>query len=290
MINSDTFQRFLFEELHIRGEWVRLGASFQEATQGVDYPPVIKALLGQAVAASVLLTGTLKFDGRLSIHARSMGAEGKGPISLLMAEASNKRTFRGLVNWDGDVVQGDMLSKLLGNAQLAITIDPDKGQRYQGIVPLERDTLSDCLAQYFELSEQLDTYLLLGADDEGCFGLMLQKLPDYRELEDQDAWDRIIHFAKTLKKDELLNTDNETLLMRLFHEEKIISYEQEVVSFSCSCSRERTLASIEQLGQEEALEILEEEAEISVACQFCGTSYAFDRADIQSLFKLGKAH
>ena len=285
MINSDTFQRFLFDELQIRGEWVRLKDSFKQATSGVEYPPLIKELLGQTVAASVLLTGTLKFAGRLSIHAR-----GEGPISLLMAEATNERRYRGLANWEGDITQNAPLSTLLGNAQLAITRDPDKGARYQGIVPLERDNLSECLAQYFELSEQLDTYLLLGSDNEGCFGLMLQKLPDYRNIEDQDAWNRITQLAKTLDLDELRETDNETLLMRLFHEEKIISYDPEPVSFSCSCSRERTLASIENLGQDDALDILEKEAVIEVGCQFCGTHYQFDREDIQDLFKIGKAH
>jgi len=290
MITNDTFQRFLFDELHIRGEWVRLGDSYQQAVSGVDYPSEIKQLLGQTIAASILLTGTLKFAGRLSIHARSMDSSNAGPISLLMAEATNERTFRGLANWEGNVEKNAPLSELLGNAQLAITIDPDKGARYQGIVPMERDTLSECLAQYFELSEQLDTYLLLGADDDGCFGLMLQKLPDYKNTADQNAWEHVLHLAKTLKKEELLNNDNETLLHRLFHEEKIISYDEETVAFSCSCSRGRTMASVENLGQEEALDILESEAVISVGCQFCGTQYTFDRKDIQELFELGDAH
>jgi len=285
MIEGDTFQRFLLEELNIRGEWVRLSDSFQQATQIVDYPESLKSLLGQAVAASVLLTGTLKFDGRLSIHAR-----GEGPVSLLMAEATNRRTFRGLVNWEGEIAQNAPLTEQLGNAQLAITIDPDKGARYQGVVPLERETLGECLAHYFELSEQLDTFLMLEANESGCFGLMLQKLPDYKTIEDQDAWNRIVQFAKTLKIDEFMETDNETLLLRLFHEEQVLSFEQEPVKFECSCSRERTLTSIESLGQEEALEILENSATIAVDCQFCRQHYEFDRSDVVELFQLGTSH
>jgi len=285
MIEGDTFQRFLLEELHIRGEWVRLSDSFQNATKNLEYPENLKSLLGQAVAASVLLTGTLKFDGRLSIHAR-----GEGPVSLLMAEATNRRTFRGLVNWEGEVSQNTSLQELLGNAQLAITIDPDKGARYQGVVPLERDSLGDCLAHYFELSEQLDTFLMLESNEKGCFGLMLQKLPDYKTIEDQDAWNRVAQFAKTLKIDEFMEADNETLLLRLFHEEQVLSFEQEPVKFECSCSRERTLSSIESLGQEQALEILESTATIGVDCQFCRQHYEFDRADIVDLFQLGSSH
>lgn len=281
MINNDTFQRFLFEDLQIRGEWVRLGSSFQEATHSLNYPSEIKSLLGQTIAASVLLTGTLKFAGRLSIHAR-----GQGPVSLLTAETTNLRHFRALAKWEGDIESDLDLKELLGDAQLAITIDPDKGTRYQGIVPMEKDNLSECLEHYFELSEQLDTHLLLGANEDACYGLLLQKLPDYKKVEDQDAWNRVVHLAKTISQDELLKADNETLVTRLFHQEEVILYPSEPVVFECSCSEERSLSAIHSLGEEEALDILEKEAVIGMDCQFCGASYQFDRSDIQKLFKL----
>ena len=266
MINNDTFQRFLFEDLHIRGEWVRLGNSFQEATHALNYPSVIQALIGQTIAASVLLTGTLKFAGRLSIHAR-----GQGPVNLLTAETTHLRHFRGLAKWE----------------QLAITIDPDKGNRYQGIVPMERESLSACLEHYFELSEQLDTHLLLGANNEGCYGLLLQKLPDYKNIEDQDAWNRVVQLAKTMHEDELLSVDNETLVKRLYHQEQVILYPAEPVCFECTCSEERSLKAIYSLGEEEALDILEKAPFIEMDCQFCGASYQFDRSDMQTLFNLG---
>jgi molecular chaperone Hsp33 len=281
MINNDTFQRFLFEELHIRGEWVRLGNSFQEATNLMNYPLAIKSLLGQTIAASVLLTGTLKFAGRLSIHAR-----GQGPVSLLTAETTNLRHFRALAKWEGDIQPELDLKGLLGDAQLAITIAPDKGTRYQGIVPMEKDNISECLEHYFELSEQLDTYLLLGANDQACYGLLLQKLPDYRKVEDQDAWNRVVHLAKTMNNEELLNADNETLVTRLFHQEQVILYPSESVVFECTCSEDRSLSAIHSLGEVEALEILEKEEVIAMDCQFCGASYRFDRNDIQKLFSL----
>lgn len=281
MINNDTFQRFLFEELQIRGAWVRLGNSFQEATHSLNYPLAIKSLLGQTIAASVLLTGTLKFAGRLSIHAR-----GQGPVSLLMAETTNLRHFRALAKWDGDIQPDSDLKGLLGDAQLAITIDPDKGKRYQGVVPMEKDNLTECLEHYFELSEQLDTHLLLGANEHACYGLLLQKLPDYRNIEDQDAWNRVILLAKTMKDEELLNADNETLVTRLFHQEQVILYPAEPVAFECTCSEDRSLSAIHSLGEEEALAILEQEAVIAMDCQFCGAAYRFDRDDIQKLFSL----
>jgi len=283
--DEDTFQKFLFEELQIRGEWARLGQSFDKATENIEYPVRLKSLVGQVAAASVLLTGTLKFAGRLSIHAR-----GQGPISLLMAEATHKRTYRAIAHWS-DVAERQegsggyqTLKDYIGNAQLVITIDPDQGQRYQGIVPLERDTLGDCLALYFELSEQLDTYFMLGSDERGAFGLMLQKLPEYRNIQDQDAWDRVVHLARTLSMDELVANDNETLMTRLFHEEQVRVFDKESVAFECTCSKARTLASIESLGKDEAMSILNENECIEVDCQFCAARYTFERDEVEKIF------
>ena len=282
MLNNDTFQRFMFEELQIRGEWVRLGDSFQQATRASNYPVSVKRLLGQTIAASVLLTGTLKFAGRLSIHAR-----GQGALNLLTAETTHNRHFRALAKWEDPILPDQNLKSLLGDAQLAITIEPEKGSRYQGIVPMERDTLAECLEDYFRYSEQLDTHLLLGANETGCYGLLLQKLPDYKHIDDQDAWERVLHLAKTISEQELLEADNHTMVQRLFHEEHVILYPSEEVVFECTCSSERSLQAIHALGQDEALEILEKEPVIAMDCQFCGASYQFDREDIQKLFDLG---
>ena len=285
MSKQDSFQKFLFESLHIRGEWLRLNESFAQAIKDKQYPEIVETLLAETALASVLLTGTLKFEGRLSIHAR-----GKGPVSLLTSEASNKKTFRCLAHYGQDLPASNDLHSLLGQAQLAITIEPDKGQRYQGIVPLERTRIADCLAHYFELSEQLDTYFFLTTNQHAAYGLMLQKLPDYRIIEDQDAWDRVTKLAETLTSDEFADNDNETLCKRLFHQEEVRLYDSEPVRYVCSCSRERSLASIEAIGYEEALDILAKEPVIGIDCQFCNTHYEFDRGDIHELFGIGKTH
>ena len=285
MLEGDTFQRFMLNDYHIRGEIVRLSKSFVDVSESKSYPAAIKRLLAQSTCASVLMTGTLKFDGRLAVHAR-----GEGPVSLLMAEATDKKSFRSIVHFEEPIPESEDLADMLGKAQLAITIEPDKGQRYQGVVPLERATIAECLAHYFELSEQLDTHFMFASDDENCYGLMLQKLPDYKTIEDQDAWDRIRQFSETLTFDEIKAHDNATLLHRLFHEEDVSIFDQEPVSFACTCSEERSLASIKSIGQEEALSILEEEPNIAIDCQFCGQHYEFDRARINALFDLGPAH
>jgi molecular chaperone Hsp33 len=285
MLEGDSFQKFMFDECHIRGEIVRLSGSFQQAIQNKQYPSVVRKLLAEATTATLLMTGTLKFEGHLSLHAR-----GQGPLTLLMAEATNTKHFRTIANFNEDLPDEGELRMLLGKAQLAITIDPEKGRRYQGIVPLEDATMAECLARYFELSEQLQTHFMFASDEDGCYGLLLQQLPDYKHIEDQDAWDRIRQLSETLGFEELKTHSNAEILHRLYHEEKVSVYEREEVQFKCSCSEERSLASIQALGAEEALNILEEESVIQVDCQFCGQHYEFDRTKINTIFDIGKPH
>lgn len=285
LVQADSFQKFLFDDLHIRGQWIRLGSSFEEAVKGHDYPAPLKALVGQTAAASLLLSGTLKFEGRLSLHAR-----GSGPVTLLMAEATHEKTFRCIATSSHRVEEEKPLRELLGEAQLAITIEPAKGQRYQGIVPVEQDAFADCVAEYFAMSEQLDTFLLLEQKDDYVVGLMLQKLPDYKEIEDQDAWDRVKQLAQTLSADEFASTDNQTLTTRLYHEEVVQLFDAEPISFKCTCSRERSLASLEALGHAEALQILQEEEKINVDCHFCRAHYEFGLEDVNALFGVDRLH
>lgn len=277
MALDDQFQRFLFDDSQIRGEWVRLSTSYQDIVSQADYPAIIQQLLGESLAASVLLSGTLKFEGSLSIQ-----AQGNGPVRTLMTECSHDRAIRGLVSFD-ESVSGETLDDLLGAGNMAITITPDQGQRYQGVVPREEPTLSGCLEDYFTRSEQIDTRLFLFADGEHAAGLMLQRLPGDKTLDD-DLWRRVGHLASTLKPEEILTLDSETVLHRLYHEETLRLFEPEPVMFRCSCSRERTLAALESIGKDECYSILDEQQTIDMDCQFCHQSYQFDRNDIDQLF------
>jgi len=180
-------------------------------------------------------------------------------------------------------VMEESFNNLLGEGRMAITITPDQGQRYQGVVPREADTLAGCLEEYFERSEQLATSLILFANEHTCAGLLLQRLPGTSDT-DADLWDRINHLARTVEADELLELDSETLLHRLFHEETVRVFDAEPVNFRCSCSRERTLGALEAIGRDECYSILEEQGSIEMDCQFCHAHYRFDRNDIDHLF------
>ncbi len=215
MTDKDKIQRFLFEEEDIRGELIGLSGSFKEVIARKNYPPNIALLLGEFLAAAALLAATIKSSGKLMVQ-----AAGDSGISLIMAESSNQYDIRGIAHWDPtiDFSQANLLQLL---THLTITIEPDDGVRYQGIVPLEDDTLAACLEAYFHQSEQIETRVWLGADlKQGIGGLLLQALPGI-DLVGSDSWTRVTCLGDTVSTEELLALDNELLLQRLFHEEKV---------------------------------------------------------------------
>ena len=279
MSDNDTLQRFLFEHTPIRGEVVHLDATWQAILARHDYPSLVRDLLGEAMAAAILLAATLKLHGRLVIQ-----VQGNGPINLMVVECANAHELRGLAHWQDLPEQGD-LQTLVGNGVLTITLEPDdEKDRYQSIVELKGQTLADALMGYLQQSEQLDTHLWLAADANRAAGLLLQKLPSSGEIEDIDAWDRIVHLSSTVKKEELLEVDELKLLHRLYHEESVRVFDPLPVCFRCSCSRDRVANMLRTLGIEEVHAILEEQGNVGVACEFCNQKYDFDSVDVEELF------
>ena len=279
MNKPDFFQRFLFENLGIRGELVRLEDAWALARNTHDYPPAVASLLGQALAGSVLLSGTIKFQGSLILQ-----VQGPGPITTLVAQATNRLTIRGLAHWR-DTPTGSTLNELVGDGRLVMTIQQEGREPYQGIVALEGDTLAESIERYFAQSEQLPTRLWLFADGQRAGGLFVQALPGQHWAEED--WRRIGPLAETLSERELLDLPAEDLLFRLFHEERVRLLEAQPVTFRCNCSRERIGGVLTALGQDEIQSILADQGTISVACEFCNRRYAFDSVDIGALFGPG---
>lgn len=285
---QDTTQRFMFEHADVRGELVSLDQSYREVLAKHDYPESVKALLGEMLAATVLLSTTIKFDGLLILQARS-----SGPLSTLMVECSSDQALRGIARYSEEI-QGDSLPELMPDGILTITIDPQEGQRYQGIVPLEGHSLADALSAYFDNSEQLPTRFRLQADGRTSRGFLLQALPADRQIdpEDRDAtWEHLSILANTLTAEELLSLDNQTLLHRLFHQEDLRLFDPAQVRFECSCSAERSGNALVSLGRDDALALLAEQGgEIEVDCQFCNARYRFAEAELTDLFAAAQRH
>lgn len=282
MSNPDQIQRIMFDKLDIRGVVSGLEQTCSDCFKNHDYPPAIKQVLGEMLAAVSLLSSNLKFEGRLILQ-----AQGQGNVQLLMAETTHNRELRAIARFEGDIPEQASFVDLLPQGQVVLTVDPEKGQRYQGIVPLDGANLAKCLENYFVSSEQLPTQVHLASDGLVAAGMLLQVLP--AEGTGEEDWARISHLGSTLKSAELLQLDNETLLYRLFHEEECRLYEPDPVVFKCTCSRERSAASLKLVGKEELLEVLEEQGQIDVNCQFCNTHYRFDRADVEAIFAEGGA-
>jgi len=282
VLPEDVLHRFLLESAGVRGVLVRLGPAWREVAGRAAYPEAVRDLLGQALAASALLTGNIKLEGSLSIELKSAGA-----LRLLFAECTDQGRLRGLARWH-DPLPEPLAVAELPQSVMAITIGhAERGQRYQGLVDLHYPSVGEALENYFQQSEQLPAKILLAADGERAVGLMVQRLPGeggHDASTDEDGWNRIEHLTATLGVDEMLGTSPEQLLYRLYHEESIRLFEPRPLAFGCSCTRERVESMLRSLGREEVEAALEaREGEIEVICEFCAQRYIFDRIDAEHL-------
>jgi len=273
-MKQDILRRFVFEELGIRGEWVNLSASWQTLKHYQPEPEQIQQQLGQALAAVVMLSATIKFNGSIILQ-----AHGNGAIKTLVAQATHDRKIRGLVR--SRTPAPEPSTNLFGEGYLALTVAPKDGEPYQGIVALQGNDLAGVLENYFTQSEQLPTRVWLFATATQVAGLLLQELPNQKL--DHEDWRRIGMLADTLTAKELLALDCEQMLYRLFNEEQVRLFDAEAVAFACSCSREKINTTLRALGREELESILLERKLIEVNCDFCNAQYHFDKIDVEVL-------
>ena len=280
--SSDGTRRFLFEDADIRGEIVHLDSAYREIIAIHQYPLPVSRLLGEFLAAAVLLSTNLKFEGTLILQVRS-----EGEIPLLMVECDHRLRVRGIARGASQATS-DSNDQLLKDGQLAITIDPTHGQRYQGIVPLEQGSLSNSLDGYFKRSEQLNTRVWLTADGHQAAGLLLQQLPALITTDDDQRahqWEHVYSLASTVTDCELRQVESEQLLYQLYHEDRVRLFEPSDVSFHCSCSRERTHKALLTLNPADIEELLEELGSITMDCEFCNQHYQYSRSDLANILE-----
>ena len=274
--DKDQLLRFLFDEHGVRGEIISLDSSWLKAQANHEYPERVAEQLGQALATSLLLSATVKFSGTLTLQ-----VQGDGLINMLVAQASNKQAVRGLAQWQEDTNEAKNGS-LFGNGRLVLTIKPDQGEAYQGIVSLEGDSISEAVQTYFKQSEQLKTRLWFAVDGERAVGLLLQELPAHQD--ETGGWQHLEVLANTVTNTELLELPPQQILHRLFHEETIRLFDPQTVKFQCDCSKEKVEASLINLGHAEVLSIVEEKGSVDVDCGYCNKHYSFDSIDVEQLF------
>ena len=276
---SDTLQRFLFENLAIRGDLVQLDATWKALQEKHTYPDPVLHLLGEVMTASVLLSATLKHESRLT-----MQIQGNGPIPFMVVECTHDRNVRGMAHYAEDIQPGS-LPDLVGDGRLAITLEPaNSAERYQSIVELTGNNLAEAIDDYLSRSEQLDTRIWLAVTSQRTAGLLIQKLPANQTAEEQEGWNRVEQLSATITDKELLDLTAPQVIHRLYHEEDVRVFESEPICFRCPCSKDRVANMLRQLGIDEVRAILEEEEHIDVTCEFCNQRYRFDAVDAEQLF------
>ncbi|QYK01241.1 Hsp33 family molecular chaperone HslO [Shewanella psychrotolerans] len=276
-MSKDILNRYLFDNADVRGQIVQLEKSYQEILSAHTYPVAIQHLLGELMAATSLLTATLKFDGDISVQ-----VQGNGPVSLAVINGNNLQQLRGVARWDGEVDNDADLAKLMGQGHMVITLTPTNGERYQGVVALDKPTLAECLEQYFAQSEQLPTTIRLFANGKQAAGMLLQVLPG--ESEHNEEFEHLEQLTSTIKAEELFELDATDVLHRLYHQEEVRLFDPIEVSFSCTCSRERSGQALKTVSKEELDSILAEQGKIEMGCEYCNSNYSFDAIDIEALF------
>jgi len=285
---SDLRQRFYIEDSPVRGEVVHLEETLQTILAQRDYAPAVQVLLGEMLSATALLASTLKIKGRISLQIQASGS-----FKWAMAECNHLGEVRALADYEADPrfnaadSSSTVLSTLISPV-LFINIEPEFGERYQGIVPLDKENLAGCLMQYYDLSAQIPTRIVLASDHQRAGGLLIQLLPRNSEEEqrrvDEDLWPRLTMLTETLKTEELVGLQATDILYRLYNEEEVRLPDTEVLKFGCTCSKERCAVALQQIGIESIRETLEFQNPIEMDCQFCNSQYTFTAEEALGLF------
>ena len=278
-MRTDYVQRFLFENLDIRGRLVCLTGAWRRMTEGRGYPARIVELLGQSTALAALLGANKKEDGRVTLQ-----LQGSGPVNLLVADCAAGMKIRGMAQHAADAPAAPDAAALFGDGKLAVTLEDGRtGQIYQSIVPLEGDTLAAIFEHYLAQSEQLTSFLRLYASGEAVCGLLLEKMPG-ADARDPDGWNRMNHLAATLTLGETIDAQPYELLVKLFPEELLRVFRLDPVEYHCPFNVQKVERVLQGLGREEVESILAEQGEVVIKNEMCNHEYRFDRAAVETLF------
>ena len=278
-MQTDYVQRFMFENLDIRGRLVCLTGAWQRMLHGRGYPEDIVSLLGHTTALNTLLGANQKGAGRVTLQ-----VQGSGPVKLLVADCTAELRIRGMASYEKDDIPQESERSLLGDGRLSVTLEDLKsGKFYQSLVPLEGETLEQIFSHYLSQSEQLPAYLRLFADGGALAGLLLEKLPN-ADSRDPDGWNRVIHFANTLTLDETKDAQPYDLLTKVFPEELMRVFRLYAVEYHCPYDEDKVKDMLRGLGRQEVESILAEQGEVVIRNEMCNHEYRFDAAAVARLF------
>ncbi|KTC91677.1 Hsp33 family molecular chaperone HslO [Fluoribacter dumoffii] len=282
MKESDTLQRFIFEHANIRGEIVHIENTYQTIMSQRNYPPMVKNLLGEAIVSCLLLASSIKFQGSLNLQ-----FQGDKRLPLLLVQCDHEFNVRAFAQFAEDLETKEYASAFL-EGQMVITINQyNQTSSYQSMVPLQSTSMAENLMNYFAQSEQVSTRVWLAVNENAAAGMLLQLMPGQETTQREQFWEYAVQLGQTVSEHELLTLDNETLLYRLYHETELRIFESRQTQFKCRCSLEKMKQVLTVLGEEDAKELLKEQGEIAIQCDFCCKKYTFDPIDVTMLFHKG---
>jgi molecular chaperone Hsp33 len=245
------------------------------------YPPMVKNMLGEALVSCLLLASSVKFQGSLSLQ-----FQGDKRLPLLLVQCDEALNVRAFAQFEEDLETKDYAEAFL-QGQMALTMNQNnQPNAYQSLVPLQSTSMGENLMNYFAQSEQISTQVWLAVNDNAAAGMLLQLMPGQDTAQREQFWEYAVHLGRTVTEQELLTLDNEILLYRLYHETELRIFEPRTTQFKCRCSRERMEQVLTALGENEAKELLKEQGEVAIRCDFCNENYVFDPIDVTMLFRV----
>lgn len=280
MKESDTLQRFLFEHASIRGEIAHLDETYKNILHQHPYPPVVKRLLGEALVSCLLLAGSIKFEGDVSLQ-----FHGDKRLPLLLVQCDHQLQIRAFAKYQDNAEAIDYSSAFLEGKMALIIQQNNTTQAYESIVPIRSTSMSDNLTHYFAQSEQVASQVWLAVNEDSAAGILLQLMPGQDTQQREEFWEYAVMLGQTISDDELLMLDNPTLLHRLYHETELRLYTARPVSFQCRCNLKKMKQVLTVLGEEEVQQLLKEKGHVEICCDFCNQAYVFDPIDVTLLFR-----
>ncbi len=283
MFNNDSSQRFIFDNENVRGEIIHLDSTYKTIIEQREYPPAVRRLLGEALLACVLITGSLKFKGEVGLQ-----FHGDERLPLLIVQCDDDLQVRAVAKFKEPIDKDDNIDYLQAftTGKLVLNVNQYKSTKtYQSIVPINSDSLANNIMHYFAQSEQISTQIYLAVDDEHAAGMLLQLMPGKSSKDRENFWEYAVKIAETITDKELFTLDNQEVLYRLYHEANVRLFDPRQVMFHCKCDINKMRQALAMFGEKEARQILAEEGLIIVNCDFCNRAYTFDEIDVTMLFR-----
>ena len=280
MKETDTLQRFLFEHASIRGEIAHLDETYRTIMQQHPYPPMVKQLLGEALVSCLLLAGSIKFEGDISLQ-----FHGDDNLPLILVQCDHQLNVRAFAKFKKGAEIADYATAFLQGKMVFVINQYHQTETYQSMVPILSTSMSENLMHYFAQSEQIASQVWLAVNEEKVSGMLLQLMPGQDTLQREQFWEYAVQLGQTISEEELLNLDNTTILHRLYHETELRLYTARPVRFECRCNEDKMKQVLTVLGKEDVDQLLKEKGQVEVRCDFCNQQYTFDAIDITLLFR-----